>query len=806
MSRPISATRWILVSAALALAVTGGPPVAGQEPPAAGFMVRAFNGTIVKNGGKCLDYQPEVAGSPVFLNDCAVAHPIVVETIPNQRFEVFLRAGTKRIGVRARPVIILFAPEPVPQGEEELPLELQEPTSEYYALANQTFVLDGDSIVLAADRNMVAKVHHTRGANGTPIVAGARQLSVEEFWDLRATDGSGRFPTAAFRRITTADELLATLSTNGCPDRGRECAPELGPGHVLVIDGVIELPAALPSLLVPAGTTIRGDRRGLLGTGRLHKRTAGTDFEIMLDVAGDNVRITNLHLRGPSRSSAGGQDQANGIRVPEYVARGTIIDHNDISDWTWRGVYVLGGQDRDNAADLECTDLSVPRFRTSATWVARNFIHHNREYEKGYGINANSGAFPFIDGNVFYENRHAIAGTASTSGTGYRAWRNFVLSVAPLQRGVFHTHDFDMHGTGDGGKGGRAGGYMDLYRNTFLGTNRHNFEVRGTPCDVVEFRNNVSLQERDDALSLDTGLFGTGDVRWEIPSAPEQFELPNPTANQLMGVGDFDGDGVPDAFIATGTAWYYSPHAVAEWRLLNQHPDRLSTLKFGDFDGDGRTDVLGKNGVNLVVSWGGVSDWEKVNEIDAPLSDLAVGDFDASGQADVFYADGSRWVVAYDNGPFVMTQTSGFRVKDLRFGDFDADGRTDVFGVVSNAWRVSYGATSSWTFLRSKLSDDVASLVVADFDGDRAADVGSYRVQLNSGATTPSGLYRWRVSRGGTSSWEALQNPSVEPPAAVGAFVAGDTRAHLLVWDENTWWRVTLGEAAVPRHARQHMR
>jgi hypothetical protein len=806
MSRRGSALRCLFLAAALAVGVASGPRLRGQEPAPLGFVVHAFNGMIAKNGGKCLDYQPEVTGSPVFLNDCAVAHPIVVETIPNQRFEVFLRAGSKRIGVRRGPIIILFAPEPVPNGEEELPLELQDPTTEYYGLANQTFVLDGDSVILAPDRSLVAKVQNARGTNGTPIVAGARQLSVEEFWDLRATDGSASFPTAAFTRITTVDDLLATLSTNGCPNYGRACAPELGPGHVLVIDGVLDLPDGLPSLLIPAGTTIRGDRRGVLGTGRLHKRTAGEGFEIMLEVAGNNARVTGLHLRGPSRSSAGGQEQANGIRVPEHVVQGTIIDHNDIGDWTWRGVYVVGGQDRDDPADLACTDLSVPRFRTSATWVARNFIHHNREYEKGYGINANAGAFPFIDGNVFYENRHAIAGTASTSRTGYRAWRNFVLSVAPLQRGVFHTHDFDMHGTGDGGKGGRAGGYMDLYQNTFLGTNRHNFEVRGTPCDFVEFRNNVSLQERDDALSLDTGFLGTGDVRWEIPSEPDQFELPNPTNNQLMGVGDFDGDGVQDAFIATGTAWYYSPHGVAEWRLINQYPDRLATLKFGDFDGDGRTDVLGKNGVDLVVSWGGVSEWEKVNEVDAPLSDLAVGDFDASGQADIFHADGARWYVAYDNGPFVMTQTSGFRVKDLRFGDFNADRQTDVFGVVSNAWRVSYSAASSWQFLRAKLSDDVASLVIADFDGDGGADVGAFSVQLNSPMSMPTVLYRWRVSRNGTHGWETLQKPSVMPPAAIGAFVPDDPRARLLVWDENTWWRVTLGESAVPRHAGQQMR
>lgn len=68
-----------------------------------------------------------------------------------------------------------------------------------------------------------------------------------------------------------------------------------------------------------------------------------------------------------------------------------------------------------------------------------------------------TGAFPLIDGNVFTENRHAIAANNASAHTSYRAWHNLVLSEAPLQCGVFHTHDFDRHGRASGGKGGRAG-------------------------------------------------------------------------------------------------------------------------------------------------------------------------------------------------------------------------------------------------------------------------------------------------------------------------------------------------------------
>ena len=39
-----------------------------------GFLVRAYAGRIVKNGGKCLDYKPDAVGTPLFLNDCNASH------------------------------------------------------------------------------------------------------------------------------------------------------------------------------------------------------------------------------------------------------------------------------------------------------------------------------------------------------------------------------------------------------------------------------------------------------------------------------------------------------------------------------------------------------------------------------------------------------------------------------------------------------------------------------------------------------------------------------------------------------------
>lgn len=772
----------------------GGPPA---------FKVHAFDGLIARNGGKCLDYQPEALGTPLVLADCASARAVVVQEFPNQRHEVLLRAGSKVIGMRR----VLPVPGDIDDGSSSgVPtdpvLELQDVgvlcatvLDAGPCLNDQTFALDGDSIRLASNRLRVVKVLNGRGANGTPIVLGSAALDSAEFWELRATDGSRRPPTSGFVTVSTLPQLLARMSPYGsCLTADDPTCPALpaGPGTVITIDGSIEIENGINALQVPEGVTIRGDRRGVNLGGELRKPSAGTLFEIR----GSNVRMTNLRLRGHSRSSDGGQEQSNGIAVEEHNFTGTIIDHNDISDWTWRGVNVIS-----NLESSECDDPSNPREWPTFTWVARNFIHHNRQYEKGYGVNVTTGAFPLIDGNVFLENRHAIAANNASAHTGYRAWHNLVLSAAPLQRYTFYTHDFDVHGRADGGKGGRAGGYVDLYRNTFLGTNRANFEIRGTPCKFVDVRNNAFLQERRDALSLDVGLFGSGSVTWVVPPSPPQFDQPNPTRG--LGVGDFDGDGVQDLFLATGSAWYYSPHGVAEWRLLNDHPDRLDSLLFGDLDGDGRTDVIGKIGRRVVASWGGASEWDTVNDTAAPIRDLAVGDFDASGQADIFHADGATWFVAYNNNPFVEVNTSSFRVNQLRFGDFDGSGSTDVLGVVSGAWRVSYSAVSGWTFLRSRLSDTVGPLHVADFDGNGTADIAAVDVQV-----LPFNLrvYRWKVSRDGIGNWVTLAQPTLLPLAAIGAFVPDEPQADLLQWNANALWRATYGERLPARHGRQHMR
>lgn len=217
-------------------------------------------------------------------------------------------------------------------------------------------------------------------------------------------------------------------------------------------------------------------------------------------------------------------------------------------------------------------------------------------------------------------------------------------------------------------------------------------------------------------------------------------------------------DGERLALVETRTPWTTTPDGGTELDAerfveLTVELLRRAYLAFGDFDADGRTDVVGRNAGYLMVSWGGASQWEVLNfpqavGINPPVSSLAVGNFDGVGGDDLFCADGATWYVSYGGSAvFVPSQTSSFRTEALRFGDFDANGTTDVFGVVSDQWSVSDGAIGSWRPLRSRLTDTVDGLYVADFDGDGHVDVAT---------TCERGC--WKISNHGTEAWNVVQH------------------------------------------------
>jgi hypothetical protein len=191
------------------------------------------------------------------------------------------------------------------------------------------------------------------------------------------------------------------------------------------------------------------------------------------------------------------------------------------------------------------------------------------------------------------------------------------------------------------------------------------------------------------------------------------------------------------------------------------------------------------------------------------MSEFAIGDFDGDHRADVFYARGDQWFVSYAGiGPFTPVAGSGYRVADLGFGDFNGDGKTDVVGVVSGKWMVSLSATGPWAGwpLRPALTNTIAGLIIADFNGNGRADIATYSVRTAGFASDTTTFYDWKVSYDGTGNWTPLRTLN-SPPAAIGRFDAAPGADLLFYWINDNYLGIQSSLGAAPvRHSTQHMR
>src|SRR4030095_741351 len=255
-----------------------------------------------------------------------------------------------------------------------------------------------------------------------------------------------------------------------------------------------------------------GDRRGTRTGPEVRSAHVPDGTEAMFEIAGNDVRITGVRMRGPTRSLDEGPQVDKGIFAHSRFT--SIIDHNELSDWPVAAIEVTGDNIRDNRPENSVDN------RPEHVRIARNFIHHNRRGGTGYGVVTSSSGYASIEGNTFVENRHAIAGDGTKS-SGYRAWFNLALHDGP-DYGHGIQQDFDMHGVGSKGIGGIAGQYIEIARNTFLGADRENFYLRGTPTYLAEFHHNVSVGLRSFVIKNE----GAPD---KLIIGDNQFVSPNPT-------------------------------------------------------------------------------------------------------------------------------------------------------------------------------------------------------------------------------------------------------------------------------------
>jgi hypothetical protein len=492
--------------------------------------------------------------------------------------------------------------------------------------------------------------------------------------DLHYTGGYGTF--ALVQHYTSAYDL-AVLVDDRAGLVGELNEEWSGTKLVYVADDAVIDLSAYDELPLKAGLTLMSGR-DKLNEGALLATHYFSDH--LFIVKGNNVQVKGLRFRGPSGSSEADQLTTKGIyfnigSIVKTLSKDTplslLIEGNEFYQWTHAAVFI---ENRVRAFDdgLKIIDKdTADRIR-----ITNNYFHHNQRQDTGYGIEIAGYTYVYIDRNTFDYNRHAIASTGGRGYIiegygpehGYKAYLNLTLPGHTDQcyAGVCvtDTHNFDVHGTEDNWLSidyydGWAGEYFDVADNSFLSIEGDAFNVRGTPSDAAYFSGNVLPPALIDLKYS----YRSKDV-WHWVNEESDRDNIYVSGNHLyddarasISVGDFDGDGIDDVFLATGAAWYYSSGARSEWRFLNKSAFRLEDLVLTDYDSDGKADVLRKSRGSWLVSRGGVGGWTTVDRYDIDVSSVepdtgtnVTGDFTGDGNIDQLRFDWNGDRYFYVNG------------------------------------------------------------------------------------------------------------------------------------------------------------
>jgi hypothetical protein len=513
----------------------------------------------------------------------------------------------------------------------------------------------------------------------------------------------------------------------------------------------------------------------------------------------DRVRISGFRIFGTT------DDQQSGEAVGIRVRRCVDVEISNME------IHGFGGQ------GIEVENLSEdpsPRINDfSQVRIHDNFIHHNQHpsiggHAGGYGVETgHGGARAHIYRNVFDFNRHAIAASFDTGG--YIAEENLVLKGGGWhgRTGGRYTHLFDAHGSGcwwSGDLCGNAGEEFHYYRNSFQYVMDNAISIRGKPSMGAYITENVFPHDTLarccglDAL-INDAIFSNAAIL--LNTAENVTWSDNITKTDTFGEYysqcDFDGDGIDDLFLATGTTWWYSSSGKFHWTFLNTSSKRIKDLRFGYFDDDDRCDVLTESGGpgRWVISSGGTGQWKPLEQVWQPqplegvwkpLKEVQFGRFDPNDRdhrpgatrrtTHAFHrAENGEWRVKKLSDPasaWEYVGGSSFPLSELRFGDFTGDGVTDVLAVESGHWAISESARWPWRPLNASLKDKVAGLFIANMDpDDNIDDILRREIQVKPASIgwPPSKdldfeVIWWR-SKNGVDRWREFKRYSFKYPS-----------------------------------------
>jgi hypothetical protein len=222
--------------------------------------------------------------------------------------------------------------------------------------------------------------------------------------------------------------------------------------------------------------------------------------------------------------------------------------------------------------------------------------------------------------------------------------------------------------------------------------------------DVLHRSNSLPF-EPPHYYSVDSGTPSGG---WS--SAGVGFAV-NDTRWQVVGTGDFNGDGRDDLLWrhpdGTISNWLSDPVAgfiINDANALVHVPTNWQVVGTGDFNGDGHSDILWRSDTGWISNWLGTDDggWV-INDANAlthyGTDELHIGDFNSDGRDDLLLRSPQGAIhmsAAWEGGGFDLDWGPGFvaNVPDawriVETGDYNGDGAADIL------WRHQSGAVSNW--------------------------------------------------------------------------------------------------------------